>query len=111
MKKISKKMASAYLVVKQFDNGEYKLELSPRLPGGGAAGWWAGAWAGKIGVHLGAQIIICTVATGAGLVTGGAGFLPVYASLTTATAPAVEAASVTAALAGGIAGGAATGPI
>ena len=97
--------------VKQLNNGDFTINAYNRGLGGGAGGAFVGAAIGKFTVHFVSQLAIGTATAGVFIVAG-----PIvaasFASAAEATAfPFIEAASVTVALAGGIAGGVATGPV
>lgn len=101
----------AYLVVGQMDNGEYFIHAKMRLPGAGIWGAIGGAWAGKfiasavchtgIWVVAGAVSIVATPAVGA----------IVGMSLESTLGTTIETFTTAAAVAGGIAGAVATGPV
>ena len=99
------------LLVKQFDNGDFKLGLSGRLNGGGVGGATVGATVG--GTAVVSAYSLMTYGIG---VAAGAAFGPATAAVIVGNwcwwtaAPAAYAVKV-GTLAGGIAGGAATGPI
>lgn len=97
---------SGYIKVIQYSDGEYGLQFNARLLGGGSFGAMCGAYAGKFIVHL---IFHGTVVAVSSCFTAGAG--PIAASLEITFLPTVEAISTVAALAGGILGGAITGPV
>lgn len=94
------------LKINRFTNGEFKLDRHVRGNGGGFAGFWIGATLGKV--------VVSTVGYGTiGLISMAAGPGAPFAAtaMTTLLAPYIEGASVYAAAVGGMALGAATGPV
>jgi len=97
--------ADNYLFASRMSDGEYAIHGHGRLPGGGALGATIGSYVGKYGTYAvgHGSIFIASACTGWG-------FLATFASLESQFAAPIEAASNTAAIAGGLAGGVATGP-
>lgn len=94
------------VAVNQLSDGSFKVDAKLGLKGGGVLGATIGAWIGKGLVYIGAYSAIgvisaCTFA--AAPVT--------FAALTAAWAVPIEAASMAGAVAGGMVGGVATGPV
>jgi hypothetical protein len=92
--------------VNQADNGEFSLKAGAKLRGGGPGGATIGAYVGKFLVHFVAHGTILIV----GACTGPAAPATI-ASLEATFLPTIEAASNVGAIAGGIIGGVATGPV
>lgn len=90
----------------KMDNGDYALHAHGRLRGGGAGGATAGVYIGKFAVHFVAHgtILLISACTGPAAPA-------TAASLELTFLPAIEAASNVGAIAGGIIGGVATGPV
>ncbi len=102
--------ASGYLHVFQFSDGEYGLHFRTRLPGGGICGGIAGALFSKGAVHVIGHGSIYLVCRGIDIFLPGAG-VAAQIAITAIAAPMIEAASIKAAMVGGIAAMVATGPI
>ena len=101
----------ACLLVKKFDNGDFKLQLSGRLQGGGVGGAAVGASIGGTAVVSAYSLMTYGVTVAAGAMCGPATAAVIVGNWCWWTmAPAAYAVKV-GTLAGGIAGGAATGPI
>ena len=99
-------LAGSYLVLKPISEDQYKIELQGRIAGGGAGGAIVGAWGGKFLASFVCHGLIFVVSA----CTGPAA--PVtFAALETTLGATIEAVTTTAAVAGGIAGAVATGPI
>lgn len=90
----------------QFDNGEYSVKAADGLRGGGLLGATIGAYVGKYGTYAVGHggILIASAMTGWGCVA-------TFISLEAQFVAPIEIASNAAAVAGGIALGAATGPV
>lgn len=95
-----------YLRVKQLSDGKYVLDANVRGLGGGLGGTTVGCYIGKFTVHFIAHGTILVI----GAMTGPAAPATI-ASLEATFLPAIEAASNIGAIAGGIIGGVATGPV
>jgi hypothetical protein len=96
----------AYLRLNKLSNDELALHLEGRLQGGGIFGANAGFFAGKFLTHFVGHGTIMVV----GLLTGPAAPATITA-LECTFAPVIEGASNVVGLAGGVAGGVATGPV
>jgi hypothetical protein len=97
-------------VQRSVEGNEYRIEFQPVLKAGGVGGANAGFWAGRFlgyGLVYGLTAIVCLPALAAGPVAYGAAFK--IASVT--VAPIAEATATTFSVAGGVAGGVATGPV
>ena len=100
-----------YLTVNRMSDGEYVIHGQGRLLGGGLLGAHAGAWLGKALVSVVGHGAIALVSGAVSLVaTPAAGFV-VFTSLESTLGASIEVASFTGAIAGGIIGGVATGPV
>jgi len=84
---------------------DYQVDLDRGLRGGGPTGFMIGAYAGKFITHLVGHTVILVVSAGTGPLAPAT-----FTALEATFGPTIEAASVVTALAGGIAGGVATGP-
>jgi len=102
---------SAYISVKQANNGEYILQINHRLIGGGVWGAIGGAWLGKFVASAVVHTAIWGVSAVASLVITPAGGALLGLSLESTFGVAIEATTTAVALAAGIAGGVVTGPI
>jgi len=98
--------AGSYIQLKQIGDDNYKLSLEGRLLGGGLFGATAGAWIGKAVVYVAGHGAILV----AGALTGPAAPVTIL-TLEAWFAPQIEMASMAGAVAGGILGGVATGPV
>ncbi|MFH1254516.1 MAG: hypothetical protein V1646_03735 [bacterium] len=107
---ISQLQASRYIQVFQFSDGEYGLHLKTRLPGGGFFGAVAGALVGKATVHVLAHGAIFIACRAIDVVAPGAG-VAAQIAIEAVAAPAIEAASLKAAIVVGAAAMVATGPV
>lgn len=95
-----------YIRVKQLSDGKYALEAKVRGDGGGLTGTTVGCYIGKFTVHFIAHGTILVISSFSGPAA------PATATALEATfLPAIEAASNIGAIAGGIIGGLATGPV
>jgi hypothetical protein len=95
-----------YLTLNQCSDGEFSLREHGRIKGGGWLGTAIGAWTGRVvgyTVVYGGVAVVCAPLL---LVPGAGG--PAYG---TAVAPVAEGLAMSLAIAGGITGGVATGPI
>lgn len=99
-------LENGYLALNRMDNGEFSLKAKMRLNGGGAIGAAIGVFAGKAAVALVGHGAIYLI----GGLTGPAAPATIIV-LEAWLAPTIAAASLTGALACGIALGAATGPL
>jgi hypothetical protein len=99
-------LKNGYLSVNQMDDGEYSLKAKGRVNGGGPIGATIGVFLGKAAVSIVGHGAIQIVA----LCTGPA-YFPVMVALESTLGVAIEKASIAGAVAGGIALGAATGPV
>lgn len=99
-------LKNGYVMVDQSTNGEYKLSLNGRLKGGAIGGAVVGFWIGKVGVYALGYGTISLISACTGPLAKGT-----FVTLTKFCGPAIEVASTKAGLAGGIALGAATGPV
>ena len=95
-----------YLSINNFGNNEFNVQLKGRLNGGGIFGTYLGACLGKAAVSVAGHGTIYLI----GALTGPAAPMTIIA-LESIFAPAIESASLAGAVAGGIALGAATGPV
>lgn len=105
-KQLAAFLTDGYLSVNQMDNGDYSLKAKQRLNGSGPLGAAIGCFLGKATVSIVGHGAIQLVA----LCTGPA-YFPVMIALESTLGVAVEKASLVGAVAGGIALGAATGPV
>ena len=103
--------AGAYLAVTDIGKNEYSLKLNGRLNGGGVFGTIAGAWIGKSLVSLVGHGSIALVSGAVSIVATPAAGIAVSIMLESTLGVAIEAASLKGAIAGGIMGGVATGPV
>lgn len=95
------------LMLKKFNNGEYKVEAAGGLKGGGVGGAWLGSIIGKAAVHFVGHGVIQIIG-----VCSGPAYLPTVAALEAALLPTViEPMSNVVAIGLGVAGGVATGPL
>lgn len=108
---VSQLPASRYIQIFQFSNGEYGLHLKTRLVGGGAWGAIIGVVTGKFIVHAVGGVVAGAAGLGATLIAGPVAGWAVAAGTWGVIAPTVEATSTAVALATGIAGAVATGPV
>ncbi len=100
-----------YVIVSQFDNGDFNIRMGVRTLGGGVWGAVGAAWVCKFvasGICHGAIVLI---SGGVSLVATPAVGLTVGLALESTFGPAIEAFTTAAALAGGIAGAVITGPV
>lgn len=100
-----------YIKVTQYENGELGLKFIVSMNGGGVWGAIGGAWAGKflasVVIHGGILIVSTAVSV---VATPAVGTL-VGMGLESTLAVPIEATTTAVALAAGIAGGVATGPV
>jgi len=96
----------AYLKLNQNSDGEYALDFKTRINGGGYWGAMAGAYTGKFVTSFVGHGALLVVSFAAGPLQPAA-----FYALEGTFGPTIEGASLVVALAGGIAGGAATGPV
>jgi len=108
---ISQLPASSYIKIFQYSDGQYGLHLKTRLPGGGLFGASAGCWIGKFVASAVCHTAIFAVGGVVSLVATPAVGGILIASLESTLAAPIEAVTTAAALAGGIAGAVATGPV
>lgn len=99
-------LAGSYLVLKPISEDQYKIELQGRIAGGGAGGAAVGCWAGKF-----AASFLCHGAIFVAAACTGPAFWVTAAALETTFGATIESVTTAAAVAGGIAGAVATGPI
>lgn len=99
------------LTLSKIGDKDFGVKLAGNLRGGGPIGAAIGAFLGKAAVSVVGHGAILVVSTGAGLVGGPAAFWATGVALESTCGAAIEAYSMTGAVAGGIAGGVATGPI
>lgn len=99
-----------YLSISQLDDGSFVITAKMRGFGGGAFGAWAGAILGKAAVSVVGHGTIYLISTGVGVLCPPAGIATGIA-LTSVLGPAIEAASLTGALAVGMTGAVLTGPV
>ena len=97
------------LKVQKADNGEFSIRAHNRVRGGGVGGATIGAFLGKAAVSVVGHGTIAIIAGTVGLFNPPAGWA-VAAALESTCGPAIEAASIKGAIAGGILGGVASGP-
>lgn len=96
----------SYMTLNEFTDGNFSLQSSGRLVGGGAGGALVGGIIGKAGVHAVGHSLLYLVSFAAGPAQPAAFF-----ALEGVLAPSIEAASVHAAVVMAIAGAVATGPV
>lgn len=94
------------MALNQDSEGQFHLKYAPKLKGGGALGAAIGCWIGKAAVYMGSYGAIAIISA----CTGPAAPIT-FSALATAWALPIEAASQGGAIAGGIIGGVATGPV
>lgn len=104
--KISALSSRGLIKVTKCNDGAYVLRQQGNIKGGGAAGATAGAYIGKFLVHFIGHGTILII----GACTGPAAPATI-AALEATCLPAIEAASNVGAIAGGVIGGVATGPV
>lgn len=97
-------------IQKMNDSEDYSLRLKGGLNGGGFLGATIGAAIGKAAVSVVGHGTIYLVSAGVGVFCPPAG-IAVGIALESTCGPAIEAASLAVAVAGGVALGAATGPV
>lgn len=105
------KGAPSYIQITEMSNGDYSLRLNHRLLGGGVWGGICGAWAGKF---IASAITHGSIVVAGGVISvfatpimGGAFIATMEGTFGTA----IEGFTTAAAVAGGIAGAVATGPV
>lgn len=97
-------------VQRSVEGNEYRIEFQPVLKAGGVGGANAGFWTGRFlgyGLVYGLTAIACLPA----LAGGPATYAVVFKAASLTVAPVAEAAATTLSLAGGVAGGVASGPV
>ena len=99
-------LTMGYLSVNQMDNGEFTLKANGRLNGGGPIGAAIGAFLGKAAISIAGHGTIQII----GILSGPA-YLPVVIGLESCFGGAIEATSMAGAVAGGMIGAVATGPV
>lgn len=101
----------SYLSVSQLSDGEYKIQLKPRILGGGLWGATMGCWIGKFVASAICHGAIFVVSAAVSVVaTPAAGYI-LGASLESTLGASIEAFTTAGAIAGGITLAVATGPI
>lgn len=108
---IEQRSCSPYIEVSVSEEGEPVLRVNGRLNGGGFFGAWAGGWAGYTAVNVGCYTIIGGVGALAGMVGGPVVAYGVTHGLAATFSPLIQTAAITGAMAGGIGGAVATGPV
>lgn len=112
LRKMNYKQRTAYMLkgggleLNQANTGEYTIKSVANIKGGGLLGAKIGFWAGKFTVYFAAHagMLIMAACTGPAAPA-------TYAALVATTAVPLEAASNVGAIAGGVVGGVATGPV
>lgn len=97
-------------VQRSVEGNEVRINFQPRLKAGGVGGANAGFWTGRFlgyGLVYGLTAIACLPALAAGPAT----YAVVFKAASLTVAPVAEAAATTLSVAGGVAGGVATGPV
>lgn len=105
------RQAGAMLKVSQMKNGDFTVGLDGQLKGGGIGGAYWGAASGKFLVHLAFQGVVGVVSGVVSMVATPAAGVAVAVAMEKTFLVPVEVLSNTAAVAGGIAGAVATGPV
>lgn len=112
LRKMTFKQRNQYIIkggslsLNQANTGEYTLKSVPNIKGGGILGAKIGCWVGKFTVYFVAHtgMLIAAACTGPAAPA-------TYAAMVATSAIPLEAASNVGAIAGGILGGVATGPV
>jgi hypothetical protein len=99
-------LANGYLSINKTEDGEYLLKAKQRLNGGGPIGATIGCFLGKAAVSIVGHGAIQVVG-----ILSGPFYWPVVIGLESTIGHQIELASMAGAVAGGIALGAATGPV
>lgn len=109
--KLKAMLAKSYIAVNKSDNGDFSLKSHARVRGGGLFGAALGAFLGKGLVSVVGHGSIYLVSLGVSAVATPAVGVGVGMFLSGTIGPMIEAASMHAAIAGGMLGGVATGPV
>lgn len=99
-------LENGYLVMNRNHDGDYSLKATVRTVGGGVIGCAIGAFLGKAVVHVVGHGVILVISA----CTGPAAKIT-FVALEGCFAPAIELASIKGAIAGGMIGAVATGPV